>query len=146
MVRGSIQMLEVRWHKADHFACSWFGFAHRGGVSIIFLFLFCVFCTHGLRVNHFPLSDVSFAHKGGVPKSLHTWAVLFNVFLHLPNIQHARICFQSIFLYMFVCGWTYQCKHILITCCTAECISLAYTYDVCTICIVHVYGDTSMYL
>ena len=28
-------MLEVRWHKAEHFACSWFGFAHRGGVPFV---------------------------------------------------------------------------------------------------------------
>ena len=75
-------MLEVRLHKAEHFACSWFGFAHRGGVSINFLFLFSVFCTHGLCVNHVHLSDVSFAHKGGVAKQMHTWAVVFNGFVY----------------------------------------------------------------
>ena len=35
MVRSSIQMLEVRWHKAQHFSCWWFGFAHKGGVPFV---------------------------------------------------------------------------------------------------------------
>ena len=106
-------MLEVRWHKAEHFACSWFGFAHRGGVSIIVLFLFCVFCTHGLCVNHFPLSDVCLLHTGVVCQNVCTHGLSYSmiVYTHLPNIQHASICFQAIFLYMFVCGCTYQCKH-----------------------------------
>ena len=99
-------MLEVRWHKAEHVACSWIGFAHRGGVSIIFLFLFCVFYTHGLRVNHLPLSDVCLLHTRVVCQHICTHGLSYSmiVYTHLPNTQHASNCFQAMFLYVCVDG------------------------------------------
>ena len=114
MVRGSTQMLEVRWHKAEHFARSWFGFALEGGVPIIVLCLFSVFCTHGLCVNHCPLSDVWLLHKGWCAnKFAHMGCVIQCGCTHLPNIQHASMCFQAI-LFIHVCVWMYISMQALI--------------------------------
>ena len=49
-------MLEVRLHKAEHFACSWFGFAHMGGVSIKMLEV------RWHKAEHFACSWFGFAH------------------------------------------------------------------------------------
>ena len=108
-------MLEVRWHTVEHFACSWFGFAHRGGVSFIFICLSTVFCTRGLCVNHFPLSDVCLFHTvGGVPNSLHTWAVSFNDVVHTFAKQSTCKYLFSSDIIIHVCVWMYLSMQALI--------------------------------